>query len=331
MRKKQTTLLTGGTGSFGEAFIAYMLSKASFNGVIRVYSRDEFKQHHLMLKFNNDKRLRFFIGDVRDLSRLNRATDGADLIIHAAALKQVPILEYNPFEAVKTNILGTQNVIESAIDANVRKAILISSDKACAPINLYGATKMVAEKLFIQGNAYAGKKNIKFSVVRYGNVMASRGSVLPMFLNQVESKTLTITDSRMTRFWITLEQGVKFVIRCTEIMQGGEIFVPKIPSIKIVDLAKAINSKARIRIIGIRPGEKLNEILISKDEARHTREFRDHFIIEPEFAWWGLKKIKEKNKRLTEAFIYTSDTNKDWLTIPKIKKLLKQFRIGNND
>ena len=284
-----------------------------------------------MQKFKNDSRLRFFIGDVRDMSRLKRAMDRVDLVIHAAALKQVPILEYNPFEAVKTNILGTQNVIESAIDANVRKAILISSDKACAPINLYGATKMVAEKLFIQGNAYVGKKNIKFSVVRYGNVMASRGSVLPMFLNQVESKTLTITDSRMTRFWITLEQGVKFVIRCTEIMQGGEIFVPKIPSIKIVDLAKAKNSKAKIRIIGIRPGEKLNEILISKDEARHTREFKDHFLIGPEFAWWELKKIKGKNKRLTEAFIYTSDTNKDWLTISKIKKLLTQFKIGNDD
>lgn len=324
MRIKQTILLTGGTGSFGEAFITHMLNKTSFNGVIRVYSRDEFKQYHLMQKFNNDGRLRFFIGDVRDLNRLKRAMEGVDLIIHAAALKQVPILEYNPFEAVKTNILGTQNIIETAIDANVSKAVLISSDKACMPINLYGATKMVAEKLFIQGNAYAGKKNIKFSVVRYGNVMASRGSVLPLFLKQARAKTLTITDSRMTRFWITLEQGVQFVLKSSQIMQGGEIFVPKIPSIKILDLAKAIDGNNHIKITGIRPGEKINEVLVSRDEARYTFDAGSYFVIKPEY-FWKKNPHRDLRKRVPEDFLYSSETNDNWLTVSELRNLIKKI------
>lgn len=328
MINKQTILLTGGTGSFGEAFTSYMLAKNAFRGVIRIFSRDEFKQHHLMQKFRNDPRLRFFIGDVRDISRLKRAMEQVDLVIHAAALKQVPILEYNPFEAVKTNILGTQNIIESAIDANVGRAILISSDKACAPINLYGATKMVAEKLFIQGNAYAGKKAVKFSVVRYGNVMASRGSVLPTFLEQSKSKSLTVTDSRMTRFWITLEQGVKFVIRCTEIMQGGEIFVPKIPSIKILDLAKAVDSKVRIKITGIRAGEKLNETLVSRDEAKYTFDLGSYYLIKPEYFW---KKSDDKHlrKKVLEEFSYGSENNDTWLSVSELRYLIKRFRNLN--
>ena len=328
MRKKQTILLTGGTGSFGEAFITHMLSKTSFNGVIRVYSRDEFKQYHLMQKFNNDGRLRFFIGDVRDLDRLKRATDSVELVIHAAALKQVPILEYNPFEAVKTNILGTQNVIESAIDANVAKAILISSDKACAPINLYGATKMVAEKLFIQGNAYAGKKNIKFTVVRYGNVMASRGSVLPLFLKQAKFKTLTITDSKMTRFWITLEQGVQFVLKSSRIMQGGEIFVPKIPSVKIVDLAKAIDGKNRIKVTGIRLGEKINEVLVSRDEAKCTFDAGNYYVIKPEY-FWKKNTHRDLRKRVPKDFLYSSETNDNWITVPELKSLIKKIDSSN--
>ena len=328
MRKKQTILLTGGTGSFGDAFITHVLSNASFNGVLRIYSRDEFKQYHLMQKFNDDSRLRFFIGDIRDLGRLKRAMDSVELVIHAAALKQVPILEYNPFEAVKTNILGTQNVIESAIDANVAKAILISSDKACAPINLYGATKMVAEKLFIQGNAYAGKKNIKFTVVRYGNVMASRGSVLPLFLKQAKFKTLTITDSKMTRFWITLEQGVQFVLKSSRIMQGGEIFVPKIPSVKIVDLAKAIDGKNRIKVTGIRLGEKINEVLVSRDEAKCTFDAGNYYVIKPEY-FWKKNTHRDLRKRVPKDFLYSSETNDNWITVPELKSLIKKIDSSN--
>ena len=249
---RQTILLTGGTGSFGKAFIKHLLSEKRFKGTIRVFSRDEFKQHELIQKYKGDTRLRFFIGDVRDLSRLQRAIHGANIVIHAAALKQIPILEYNPFEAVKTNILGTQNVIESAIDSVAEKVLLISSDKACSPVNLYGATKIVAEKLFIQGNSYVGKGKTIFSVVRYGNVMGSRGSVVPLFLEQKKNNSLTVTDQRMTRFWITLEQGVKFVLDSLVRMSGEEIFVPKLPSVKVTDLARAIAPKTKIRISLVR-------------------------------------------------------------------------------
>ena len=322
--KKQTILLTGGTGSFGRAFINYLLLQKIFKGIIRVFSRDEFKQYELQQKYPNEQRLRFFIGDVRDAARLKRAMSGVNIVIHAAALKQIPILEYNPFEAVKTNISGTQNVIDCAIDLEIEKAILISSDKACSPVNLYGATKMVAEKIFVQGNAYVGRGKTKLSVVRYGNVMASRGSVVPKFLQQTKSNVLTITDEEMTRFWITLDEGVKFVLASftTTKMSGGEIFVPKLPSVKIVDLAKAIAPNAKFKIVGIRPGEKLHEMLISEDEARHTLDCGSYFVIKPEFSWWR-EKIKN-GKRLKDGFNYTSENNSYWLTVSRIKALLRE-------
>lgn len=322
----KTILLTGGTGSFGKAFVNFLLSQKAFKGVIRIFSRDEYKQYLMQHDFRGDARLRFFIGDVRDINRLERSMHGANIVVHCAALKQVPILEYNPFEAVKTNILGSQNVIDSAIDLKVNKVILVSSDKAVSPVNLYGATKMVAEKIFVQANSYSGGKRSIFSVARYGNVMGSRGSVVPVFLEQAKKNLLNITDERMSRFWITLEQGVKFVIRCLSEMKGGEIFVPKIPSVKIIDLARAIAPRAKIKTIGIRPGEKIHESLISRDEARHSREFRDRFVIEPEFAWWGLRRIKEKNRKPQAEFEYTSDKNDSWLTINQIKKMLSELQ-----
>lgn len=322
---KETILLTGGTGSFGTAFIEELLKSRTFKGTIRIFSRDEFKQHALQKKFQDDSRLRFFIGDVRDIGRLMRAMHRVNTVIHAAALKQVSILEYNPFEAVKTNILGSQNVIDSAIDQKVKRAILISSDKAVSPLNLYGATKMVAEKIFVQANSYSGGKGTIFSVARYGNVMGSRGSVVPIFWEQAKDNSLTITDDRMTRFWITLNEGVQFVIRCIGEMKGGEIFVPKIPSIKIVDLAKAIAPDAKIAITGIRPGEKIHESLISKDEARHTIEFRHHFIIEPETLPWFKRKRRIKTNNLEDDFYYASDNNSNWLSKEQLRKLLKKF------
>ncbi|MCR4324849.1 MAG: UDP-N-acetylglucosamine 4,6-dehydratase (inverting) [Candidatus Curtissbacteria bacterium] len=320
---KQTILLTGGTGSFGKAFIAHLLSQKTFKGVIRIYSRDEFKQHALMAKYQGDKRLRFLLGDVRDLRRLKRAIVGVDYVIHAAALKQVPLLEYNPFEAIHTNIMGSENVIEASLDENVSKVILISSDKAVSPVNLYGATKMVAEKIFIQANSYGGEKSTKFSVVRYGNVMGSRGSVVPVFISQAKNNHITITDIRMTRFWITLEQGVELVINTLGKMKGGEIFVPKIPSVRITEVAKAISPNSKIRIVGIRPGEKLHEALISFDESRHTREFKNYFLIEPEFDWWaGSSKVKKKP---VDGFMYSSDNNNKWLSAEKIKTLISDI------
>lgn len=315
MLTKQVILLTGGTGSFGNAFVTRVLSSKKFKGVIRIYSRDEFKQYHMQLKFKQDKRLRFFIGDVRDLPRLRLAMDGADLVVHAAALKHVPILEYNPSEAVKTNINGTQNVIDAAIDAKIKKAILISSDKAVFPLNLYGATKMVAEKIFINGNVYS-KKGTIFSVARYGNVMGSRGSVLHLFLKQSREGYLTITDERMTRFWITLEEGVDFVLQAIEKMKGGEIFVPKIPSITITDLAKAIAPNAKIKISGIRYGEKLHEILINDAESKRVKEYGKHFVIAPEYA--GSRKPSKQDN----SFMYGSDNNKWRLTVSEIKKMI---------
>lgn len=319
----KTILLTGATGSFGQTFIAYFLKQKKFKGVIRAFSRDEYKQHQLEKKFNNDKRLRFFVGDVRDLPRLKRAMEGVEIVVHAAALKQVPALEYNPFEAVKTNILGTENIIDAAIDTSVKKAILISSDKAVSPVNLYGATKLVAEKLFIQGNSYVGNKPTIFSVVRYGNVAYSRGSVIPYFQEQAKKNLLTVTDERMTRFWITLSEGVKFVIDTFDKMHGGEIFVPKLPSFKIIDLAQTIAPKARIKITGIRPGEKIHEFLIGPDEARNVTEFRNYFIVKP----YSLPtyKIRRNNKGmlLKEGFNYSSNNNSKWLNAQEIEKILK--------
>jgi UDP-N-acetylglucosamine 4,6-dehydratase len=266
---KKVVLITGGTGSFGKKLTRILLDEYNPAKVI-VFSRDELKQYEMRASGYDAHNLRYFIGDVRDLDRLRRAFEGVDIVIHAAALKQVPACEYNPMEAIKTNILGSSNVIDAALDSGVERVVALSTDKAVNPINLYGATKLAAEKLFIQSNSYAGGRKTRFSCVRYGNVVGSRGSVVPVFLRQRENGEITVTDDRMTRFWISLEQGVRFVIRCAENMHGGEVLEPKKPSMSIVDLAKAIAPEAKVNVIGIRPGEKLHEVLISEDEARTT-------------------------------------------------------------
>jgi UDP-N-acetylglucosamine 4,6-dehydratase len=316
--QKKIVLITGGTGSFGKAFTRIMLKKHKPKA-LRIFSRDEFKQNE-MRKVYDDSCLRYFIGDVRDKERLERAMKDVDIVVHAAALKQIPSCEYNPFEAVKTNILGAQNVINAAIDNNVEKVMAISTDKAVNPINLYGATKLCAEKMFIQGNSYVGFKRTKLSCVRYGNVVGSRGSVIPVFKEQAKKGTLTITDERMTRFWITLDQGIEFVIKCVELMHRGEIFVPKIPSMRVMDLANTIAPDCKIKYIGIRPGEKLHEVLISEDKARHTLEFEDFFVIEPEYYW--SRDNWEGGKRLGDGFKYSSDNNSKWLTVEEMKKMI---------
>jgi len=275
-------------------------------------------------RFNNDERLRFFIGDVRDKDRLHRAMHDVDIVIHAAALKQVPACEYNPIEAVKTNIIGSINVIDTTIDNNIERVMAISTDKAVHPVNLYGASKMTAEKIFIQGNTYSGQNGTKFSCVRYGNVIGSRGSAIPLFLEQKNKGIITLTDENMSRFWVTLEQGVRFVINCIHRMKGGEIFVPKIPSMMLKDLATAIAPKAQKKIIGIRPGEKIHEILLTEDESRHSKEFSDCFIIEPEHPFWSEKHLKN-GKKIPVGFRYTSDTNKQWLTKQKLMKIIKEL------
>ena len=316
----KTILVTGGTGSFGNKFTEVLL-KEHKPKVIRIFSRGEKKQLDMMNKFP-DKRMRFFIGDVRDKDRLFRAMNDVNIVIHAAALKQVPACEYNPIEAIRTNIDGCANVIDTAIDNSVDRVMAISTDKAVHPVNLYGATKMTAEKLFIQGNSYSGKAKTKFSCVRYGNVIGSRGSVIPLFLKQKKEGILTITDKRMTRFWITLKQGVDFVINSTEKMEGGEIFVPKIPSMKIIDLANAIAPDSKKKIIGIRPGEKIHEVLITQDEARHSKEFDNYFVIEPEHSF---RKITIEGKPLGDDFSYCSDRNKKWINIDNLKKIIKDI------
>lgn len=312
-------LVTGGTGSFGRRFIRTVLDNTRARKVI-VYSRDELKQYEMRQQFGDDPRLRFFIGDVRDAARLDRAFGGVDIVIHAAALKQVPAAEYNPFEAVKTNIQGAQNIIDAAIDRGVQRVIALSTDKASSPINLYGATKLVSDKLFVQGNFYAGGKDTRFSVVRYGNVVGSRGSVVPFFQARAADGALPITDERMTRFWITLQQGVQFVLSNLEIMRGGEVFVPKIPSMRVTDLAKAIAPDARIEIVGIRPGEKLHEEMISIDDARRTLDVGDRYVIQPEFGWWGNDHLEGAS--LPEGFAYTSDRNDTWLDVQGLRDLL---------
>lgn len=316
--KDKTVLVTGGTGSFGKKFT----KKALELGVkkIIVFSRDELKQYEMKQEFNNDKRLRFFIGDVRDQNRLHRAFDGVDIVIHAAAMKHVDACEYNPFEAVKTNIHGAQNIIEAAIDCGVEKVIALSTDKACAPVNLYGATKLASDKLFVAANSYVGDKPTRFAVVRYGNVVGSRGSVVPFFKKIKENGVVPITDERMTRFWITLEQGVQFVLDNLERMHGGEIFVPKIPSMNIMDLAKAIAPECKTEIVGIRPGEKLHEAMIMEDDARHTLEHDTYYVIQPEFPFWS-KQFADGGKELPEGFEYTSDKNSEWLTVEDLIKL----------
>lgn len=315
--ENKTLLVTGGTGSFGKRFVKKVL-ELNVKKVI-VFSRDELKQYEMKQEFQ-DNRIRFFIGDVRDKDRLFRAFDGVDIVIHAAAMKHVDACEYNPFEAVKTNIHGAQNIVEAAIDRGVEKVIALSTDKACSPVNLYGATKLASDKLFVAANAYVGDKKTSFSVVRYGNVMGSRGSVLPFFKKMRHTGVLPITDERMTRFWITLDQGVQFVIDNLERMHGGEIFVPKIPSMKVIDLAKAIAPECKFEIIGIRPGEKLHEAMIMEDDARHTVEYDGYYVIQPEFPWWS-KTFADGGEKLPDGFSYTSDSNSEWLSINELKKL----------
>lgn len=315
----KSILVTGGTGSFGKKFVRYVLDHFNPRRLI-IFSRDELKQFEMEKEFNDD-RLRFFIGDVRDKDRLYRAFAGVDFVVHAAALKQVPACEYNPFEAVKTNVLGAQNIIEAAIDCGVKRVVALSTDKAANPVNLYGATKLCSDKLFIAGNAYVGVRETRFAVVRYGNVVGSRGSVIPLFKKQRETGVITITDPRMTRFWITLEQGVQFVLSCLARMHGGEIFVPKIPSMKITDLAEAIAPGCRHEYIGIRPGEKLHEVMIPEDDARNTVEMEDHYIIQPQFHWWSRENCRG-GLPVPDGFRYSSDTNTRWLTIEELRRMV---------
>jgi len=317
----KSILVTGATGSFGQKFLNVVLKDHSPKKVI-VFSRDELKQSEMAKHFQDD-RIRWFLGDVRDPERLHRAFQGVDIVVHAAALKQVPTLEYNPFEAIKTNIIGAQHIINAAIDNGVEKVIALSTDKAVNPINLYGATKLCAEKLFVDGNAYAGSAKTRFSVVRYGNVLGSRGSVIPHFWERRKSGTLQVTDPRMTRFWITLLQGVRFVTNCLDLMKGGEIFVPKIPSMRTIDIAAAIAPECKVQITGIRPGEKLDEVLLTEDEARHAYEQKDLFVIYPEHPWWNHKN-PESGTKLAEGFRYASDNNNSWLKPEEIRQILEQ-------
>jgi len=319
-------LVTGGTGSFGKEFIKIMLDEYHPAKLI-VFSRDELKQHEMRVAGFDHPSLRYFIGDVRDVDRLRRAMHGVHIVVHAAALKQVPACEYNPMEAIKTNILGSSNVIEAALDAGVEKVLALSTDKAVNPVNLYGATKLAAEKLFVQSNAYAGGTATRFSCVRYGNVVGSRGSVVPIFLQQRGNGRLTVTDQRMTRFWLTLEQGVRFVIQRIEQMCGGEVFVPKIPSMNLVDLAKAIAPEAEIDFVGIRPGEKLHEVLISEDEARGTLELEDMFVVQPSGVLWFGHSWQEQGHSLPDGFLYASNNNPQWLTVEQIKKMVEPFEV----
>jgi UDP-N-acetylglucosamine 4,6-dehydratase len=325
--KDKVVLVTGGTGSFGKKFIKILLEEYEPAKII-VYSRDELKQHEMRTSGFNHPTMRYFIGDVRDAQRLRRAFNGVDIVIHAAALKQVPACEYNPMEAIKTNILGGGNVIEAALDAGVHRVLALSTDKAVNPVNLYGATKLSAEKLFVQSNAYAAGSETRFSCVRYGNVVGSRGSVVPVFLRQRHNGTIPITDDRMTRFWITLEQGVRFVIRCVEQMRGGEVFVPKIPSMKIVDLAHVVAPDCQVEVIGIRPGEKLHEVLISEDEARGTIEMDDMYVVMPAHDVWSRpfgRDWENMGKPLPDGFRYTSNENERWLSEKELREIIKPF------
>jgi len=320
--QEAVVLVTGGTGSFGKAFIRIMLEEFHPKKLI-VFSRDELKQHEMRTGGFDHPSLRWFIGDVRDGQRLYRAMNGVNIVVHAAALKQVPACEYNPMEAVKTNVIGAKNVIDAALDAGVTKVMALSTDKAVNPVNLYGATKLCAEKLFVQSNAYAGlTKPTRFSCVRYGNVVGSRGSVIPLFLKQRETGQVTLTDPRMTRFWLRLDQAARFVIRCVERMHGGEIFVPKIPSMKMLDLVEAVAPGCEIEEIGIRPGEKLHEVLVSEDEARHTVDAGEMFVIKPVHPWWTEQGWSDA-KLLGDGKRYSSDGNDTWLGIEELRGLIE--------
>jgi UDP-N-acetylglucosamine 4,6-dehydratase len=326
MLNDKNILITGGTGSFGKKATEIILKKYTPKRLI-ILSRDELKQFEMAQVYSTDRYpcMRYFIGDVRDKDRLYRAFSGVDYIIHAAALKQVPTAEYNPFEVVKTNILGAENVINAAIDQGVKKIIALSTDKAANPINLYGATKLCSDKLFIAGNSYRGPRDSRFSVVRYGNVVGSRGSVIPYFLKCKANGCLPITDPRMTRFWITLEQGVEFVLYCLEKMCGGELFVPKIPSMNIMDLAKAIDPECETSIIGIRPGEKLHEVMVPRDDARHTVEFEKFYIIQPSYHSWGKLNSWNGGKPVPEGFEYSSGANPWFLTTDEMRTMIKEL------
>lgn len=329
MLSNKSILITGGTGSFGKAFTKYVLEHYDPKKII-IYSRDEFKQFLMQNEFTKYKaKLRFFIGDVRDRERLPRAFEGVDYVIHAAALKQVPACEYNPGEAIKTNINGAQNVIDAALDKGVKKVVALSTDKAVNPVNLYGGTKLVSDKLFIAANAYAGSKDICFSIVRYGNVAGSRGSVIPFFHNIIRNggTELPITDYRMTRFWISLKQGVELVIKALEEAKGGETFISKIPSFKIPDLAEAMLPGCKTPEVGIREGEKLHEIMITLEDSLTTYEYDRHFVIYPQMVWNEKQKVQPAGKRVPEGFFYDSGNNTDWLSVEQIRDLLKTIEF----
>lgn len=326
----KSILVTGGTGSFGRRFISTVLERFSAKRVV-IFTRDELKQYEMQqeLPLSRHPSLRYFIGDVRDGARLEMAMRGIDIVIHAAALKQVSMAEYNPFECIRTNVHGAENVVNAAIKCGVRKVIALSTDKAAAPINLYGASKLASDKIFIAGNNLSGKTETRFSVVRYGNVVGSRGSIVPLFerLLSEGKNELPITDYRMTRFWITLQQGVDFVLSCLGMMQGAEVFIPKIPSMKIVDLVEAMAPGISLREIGIRPGEKLHEVMVTEDDARTTVEYPDRYIIEPSFASWERTSfLKRGAKQISEGFRYASDTNDEWLHRDDLKQILKSSR-----
>lgn len=316
-------LITGGTGTLGKSLVENLLKKSNIRRVA-IFSRDELKQHDLRIHFKNDPRLRWFLGDIRDLERLKRALHGVDFVIHAAALKQVDTGEYNPMEFIKTNVLGSQNVIDASIDAGVKRVVALSTDKASSPINLYGATKLTADKLFVAANNYSYKYGTTFSVVRYGNVMGSRGSVIPFFKNLAEQgKPLPVTDLRMTRFWISVGDAVKFVLDSLEMMTGGELYVPRIPSMKIIDLAHAVSSESILEEIGMRPGEKLHEEMISSDDSRRTIVLENRFVVTPVVAEWGYQ--PPAGEFMPEGHAYRSDTNDKWMSTSDIKKFIDQI------
>ncbi|HEX6371491.1 MAG TPA: UDP-N-acetylglucosamine 4,6-dehydratase (inverting) [Longimicrobium sp.] len=321
----RVVLVTGGTGSFGQKLVETLLQRHRPRKVV-VFSRDEQKQYEMRRRFPEHafEAVRFFLGDVRDRERLYRALDGVDVVVHAAALKQVEACEYNPLEAVRTNILGAANLIDAAIDRNVGRVIALSTDKAVNPVNLYGATKLTADKLFIGANNYSGAHGTRFGLVRYGNVVGSRGSVVPLFLDRRRTGTVPVTDPRMTRFWITLEQGVEFVLRALQRMQGGEIFIPKIPSMNIMDLARALAPDCGIEVVGARPGEKTHEVLVAEDDAPRTVEYDDHFVIHPAFHEWDEDAFRHSagGRRCPEGFRYGSDTNAAWLSVEELRRVV---------
>ncbi len=326
MLTNSTILITGGTGSFGNTFVPMTLKKYDPKKII-IYSRDEMKQWNMAKKFAGDQRVRFFIGDVRDKDRLYRALNGVDYVVHAAATKIVPTAEYNPFECIKTNVNGAMNLIDACIDSGVKRLVALSTDKASSPVNLYGATKLCSDKIFIAGNSYTGGRT-KFAVVRYGNVMGSRGSVIPYFLETANSGKLTITDRRMTRFMITLEQGVELVWHAFDDMEGGEIYVKKIPSMNICDIATAVDPEAEQVEIGIRPGEKLHEQMIGVEDDHYTYEYPDHYKILPQICEWGsIEKMIKGGVRVPEGFSYTSDNNKEWMTIEQLREWINANKV----